>query len=92
MNSVIKNFKKKPRMAKTKKNKPRIFREFKDFVVEQLQDPEFALAYLKESLKEGDPEKFLSSLKSVVEVHSNDISSIQKIEQLSQKNKKTLIT
>ncbi len=63
-------------MAKTKDPQTRRFREFKEFVLEQLQDPEFALAYLNESLKEDDQENFLVSLENVVKARNCDISSL----------------
>ena len=46
-------------MKKTKETQKRRFREFKELVLEQLQDPEFAKAYRDESLKEDDQGKFL---------------------------------
>lgn len=73
-------------MARIKEVQTRRFREFKEFVLEQLQDPEFALAYLNESLKEDDQESFLNSLRNVVEAHSGDISLVAQKANLSRQN------
>ena len=70
----------------TKTKEIRRFREFREFVLEQLQDPEFALAYLNESLKEDEQESFLSSLRNVVEAHSCDISLVAQKVNLSRQN------
>lgn len=62
-------------MAKTKQTQTRRFREFKEIVLEQLrEDPEFAVAYLNESLKDEDQKDFLQSLRNVVEAYGGDIS------------------
>jgi probable addiction module antidote protein len=73
-------------MVKTKEPQQRRFREFKEFVLEQLQDPEFAIAYLNESLKEESQDNFLASLKNVVEARSGDIASVAEEAQLSRQN------
>lgn len=73
-------------MARIKEVQTRRFREFKEFVLEQLQDPEFALAYLNESLKEDDQESFLNSLRNVVEAYSGDISLVAQKANLSRQN------
>lgn len=73
-------------MAKIKEAQKRRFREFREIVLEQLQDPEFALAYLNESLKEDDQESFLVSLRNVVEAHNGDIASVAQEANLSRQN------
>ena len=73
-------------MVKTKEAQKRRFREFKEFVLEQLQDPEFALAYLNEALKEDDQDNFLISLRNVIEAHGGDISSVAQEAKLSRQN------
>lgn len=73
-------------MVKKKEAQKRRFREFREFVLEQLQDPEFALAYLNESLKEDDQESFLVSLRNVVEAHGGDIASVAQEAKLSRQN------
>ncbi|HXW86342.1 MAG TPA: transcriptional regulator [Candidatus Bathyarchaeia archaeon] len=67
-----------------KEIKERHRRDFlKHLLLEELQDPEFVLTYLNESLTDEDERVFLLALKDVVEARGEDISSIAKKANLS---------
>lgn len=59
---------------KTKKIKKLRHRDFREFVLEQLKDPELALGYLNECLKADDQRVFLVALKNVLEAHGSNIN------------------
>lgn len=51
--------------------KTRKFREFKDIIKEDLQDPEFAALYLNEAIKSGEKSVLLIALRDVIEARGN---------------------
>jgi probable addiction module antidote protein len=51
--------------------KKRHFREFTEILKEELQDPEFAVAYLNEALNSGDKGVFLIALRDVIDARGN---------------------
>jgi probable addiction module antidote protein len=57
--------------------KKRQYREFKDVIRDKLRDPEFAIAYLNETLLSGDRKAFLIALKDVIEA-KGDITGFAK--------------
>lgn len=73
-------------MTKTKITKKRVYREFKDYVLEKLQDHKFARAYLNEAFAAGDQQAFLLALKNVLAVHGGDMTTIAEEAQLSRQN------
>jgi probable addiction module antidote protein len=44
-------------------------RDYKEYLLEQLQDPEEAAAYLDAALQEDDPHVFLLALRDIAEAH-----------------------
>jgi DNA-binding phage protein len=69
-----------------KETKQRKYREFKEYVLEKLRDPEFALVYLNESFHEDDQEDFLTSLGEIFEARGRDIASVAQETKLSRQN------
>lgn len=63
-------------MTKKSMTKKRKHREFREYVVEKLQDPKLALAYLNEALIDDDPRVFLLALKKVLEAQGGDMTAI----------------
>jgi probable addiction module antidote protein len=51
--------------------KKREYRDFKEILREDLQDPAFAVAYLNEALAGGDKKVFLIALRDVIEARGN---------------------
>jgi DNA-binding phage protein len=49
----------------------RQFRDYQKKLLEDLQDPELATAYLNEALSDPDPRIFLLALKNVCKAHDN---------------------
>lgn len=65
--------------------KPR-FREFKDYLLEKLKEPEQALAYLNEASLDEDQRVFLLALKNVLEAQGGDMSAVAEEARLSRQN------
>jgi probable addiction module antidote protein len=65
--------------------KPR-YREFNDYLIEQLKDPELALAYLNEASLEEDQRIFLLALKNVLEAQGGDMAAVAEEASLSRQN------
>ena len=65
-------------IKKQKKNK-----YFEEFLLEDLQDPEFAIGYLNETLADDDPRTFLLALKFVIDAQKKDKTAIAKKAQSS---------
>lgn len=51
--------------------KQRKFREFKDIIKEDLQNPEFAALYINEAIKSGEQRALLIALRDVLEARGN---------------------
>ena len=60
--------------------------DFNDYLIERLQDPELALAYLNEALKDEDPRVFLLALKRVVEAQGGDMTALAQEARLNRQN------
>ena len=50
--------------------------DYQEELQKELQDPELAIAYLNETLKDEDPRLFLHALKNVLEAQSKDIATL----------------
>lgn len=59
---------------------------YKDWLLEELQDPELALNYLNETLKDEDRNVFLIALKDVLEAQGNDLSALAAHAKLNRQN------
>ena len=66
--------------------KKRKHRDFRDYVVEKLQDPQLALAYLNEALADEDQRVFLLALKNVLEANGGDMTSLAQEANLSRQH------
>ncbi|MBA3751341.1 putative addiction module antidote protein [Candidatus Dependentiae bacterium] len=64
----------------------RHFRDYQEKLVQDLQDPELASAYLSEALKDEDPRLFLLALKNVCEAQGKGMTALAKETELSREN------
>jgi len=62
------------------------YKDYDDFIVSELADPEFAMAYLNEALKETDRKVFLIALSDVLEAQKKDVSYVARRAHLSRQN------
>lgn len=62
------------------------YREFKDYLLEKLKNPEEALAYLNEALLDEDQRMFLLALKNVLEAQGGDMTAVAEEANLSRQN------
>lgn len=51
-------------------------KDYQEYLLNKLQDEEFAAAYLNEALKDEDPRMFLLALKNVIDAQKEDISAL----------------
>lgn len=49
---------------------------YQDWLLEELKDPELALAYLNEALKDPDQRVFLTAIKDILEAQDGDMSEL----------------
>ncbi len=56
--------------------KRKIYKDYTEFLHEQLQDPKFVTAYLNEALHDEDRNVFLLALKDVIDAQDKDISEL----------------
>lgn len=61
-------------------------KNFTIYVMESLQNPKLARAYLNEALADEDQRVFLIALKNVLEAQGGDMSSLAEEVQLSRQN------
>ena len=66
--------------------KKRIFRDYQEKLIHDLQDSNLASAYLNEALKDEDPRIFLLALKHVLEAQGGSFSELAKKTQLNREN------
>jgi len=66
--------------------KKRIFRDYQEKLMEDLQDPELAHAYLNEALMDPDPRIFLLALKNVYEARGIEMTQLAHDTQLNREN------
>jgi probable addiction module antidote protein len=67
-------------------NKKRQHSDYHEFLKEELKDVDFALAYLKEALKDEDKRVFLLALKRVLDAHGENITHLAKETKLNREN------
>lgn len=70
----------------TKNVKKRIHRDFQDFLLENLQDPQEAAAYLKAALADEDERVFLLALRDVLEARGGSIAYLAEETNLNKQN------
>jgi DNA-binding phage protein len=56
----------------------RTFRDYQEKLLEDLQDPELATAYLNVALTDEDPRVFLLALKNVCEAQGKEMTTLAK--------------
>ena len=61
-------------------------KDFQEYLLHALQDPETALAYLNEALLDDDQRVFLLALKDVLEAQGGDMSALAREAQLNREN------
>ena len=66
--------------------KKRIFRDYQEKLIQDLQDPELASMYLNEALKDEDPRMFLLALKNVYSARGEAMVTIARRTKLSREN------
>lgn len=70
----------------TKKKKKKIYKNYHEWLYEELQNPEFAIAYLNEALMDEDQKVFLIALKDILEAQKKDMSQLAKKTDISRQN------
>lgn len=60
--------------------------DFQEYLLNLLQDPKEALAYLNEALKDQDQRVFLLALKEVLEAQNGDMSALAREAELNREN------
>src|SRR5438552_625043 len=73
--------KKKVRNSKTKN-----YRDFQEILLEQLQDSEFAVAYLKAALADEDERIFLIAIRNVWEARGGSMANLAEETHLNKQN------
>ena len=66
--------------------KKRIFRDYQEKLIQDLQNPELAGLYLNEALKDEDPRIFLLALKNVYAAQGEAMTTIARRTKLSREN------
>jgi probable addiction module antidote protein len=66
--------------------KKRIFRDYQQKLLQDLQDSNLASAYLSEALKDEDPRIFLLALKNVYEAQGKAMTTVARQTKLSREN------
>src|SRR5438034_10399298 len=61
-------------------------KNYEEYLLEKLKDPEEALGYLNAALMEEEPEVFLLALKHVLKAQGIDISDFAKRSQITRQN------
>lgn len=64
----------------------RKFRDYQEKLIEDLQDPELASAYLNVALMDEDPRMFLLALKNVCEAQGEEMTNLAKKTKISREN------
>lgn len=68
------------------KTKKRHYRDFQEILLEQLQDPDEAAAYLKAALADPDERIFLIALRDVLEARGGSIADLAEETSLNKQN------
>lgn len=63
-----------------------VYRDFQEFLLENLQDPEEAAAYLKAALADEDERIFLLALRDVLEARGGSIADLAEETNLNKQN------
>lgn len=63
--------------------KKKLYKDYQEFLLEKLQDPKLAIAYLNEALKDPDRSVFLIALKDVLEAQGEDMTELAKETQIT---------
>lgn len=63
-----------------------IYRDFREILLENLQDPEEAAAYLQAALADEDERVFLLALRNVLEARGGSIADLAEETQLNKQN------
>jgi probable addiction module antidote protein len=66
--------------------KKRVFRDYQEKLMQDLQDPGSAEAYLNEAMMDEDPQIFLLALKDVLQAKGQEMTSLAKKAKLSREN------
>lgn len=66
--------------------KKKLFKDYRQTLMQRLQNPELAILYLNEALKEKDQRIFLLALKDVLEAKGGGLALIAKEAQLNRQN------
>lgn len=64
----------------------RKFRDYEEKLLQDLQDPELAIAYLNVALMDEDPRIFLLALKDVCEAQGEEMTELARKTNLSREN------
>lgn len=64
----------------------RKFRDYQEKLIQDLQDPELATAYLNIALTDDDPRVFLLALKNVCEAQGGEMTELAKKTNISREN------
>jgi probable addiction module antidote protein len=66
--------------------KKRIYKNYNEFLKDELKDPKFAMAYLNEALQDENQNVFLIALRDVLEAQGADISAVTKKAHINRQN------
>lgn len=66
--------------------KKRVYRDYQEKLLQDLQDPELASAYLNEALLDEDPRIFLLALKNIYEAQGEAMTKVARKAKLSREN------
>lgn len=66
--------------------KKRVHRDYQEELLEDLQDPELAHAYLNQALLDEDPRMFLLALKNVIQAQGEEMTVLAQKTHLSREN------
>ncbi len=66
--------------------KKRVFRNYQEKMIRDLQDPELASAYLNQALIDDDPRVFLLALKNVFAARQVEMTQLSRDTELSREN------
>ncbi len=69
-----------------KANKKKKYKNYNEWLLDELKDPKLALNYLNEALTDEDQKVFLIALKDVLEAQCQDISTLAKNAHITRQN------
>ena len=64
----------------------RKYKNYEEWLYEELQNPVFAIGYLNEALVDEDPQVFLIALQDVLKAQQNSIATVAQKSQMSRQN------